>query len=559
MGVVFEAWQEDLGRRVAVKLMTGADQESLLRFQREARAAASLGHPHIVQIFDFQTKPGEPPFIVMELVDGLSLKELVKSAGPLDAARAARLGVQVLSALDAAHRQGILHRDIKPANLLVSPSPTLGEAAKVLDFGIAKLTGVDAAPITQYGSVIGTLAYMSPEQARGEALDGRSDVYSLAATLFFACTGERALEASSSEAMFSALTAGQVRRLASLRPDLDPVFCAIVERALAPVREERFGGAGDMAAALKQWLGSRESACATPAPAAAWNTGGIASQPHAHGVGAGSSAPLLAPTLHQETETRTFARPPGPAWPSDGSRPADPPTRGGGRVLLGLGLLGGAAVFAVVAAAVLGVGYYYYWAPAQPVPPRSVSSAAAQTATATAPSSAPVPAGTNAAVTSTAPVAKAAKPGEPVAGSLPTVTPTVTAPAAAARPGTPATTATTTAGPTAGSALGGPCNSKADCPARMSCEGGVCTCYLHVCGGACVDTKRDATHCGDCGIRCPAGQHCLNGACTHCSVPGKFGVCGGVCTVLIDNWNHCGACGNRCKAGRPCAHGKCKE
>jgi len=191
--MVYEAYQEDLGRAVAVKLLkddglgSRASAEALDRFQREARAAAALGNPHIVQIFDFQLRPGEPPFLVMELLAGATLGDVSKAEGPLPAARVARIGTHVLSALAAAHASGILHRDIKPGNIFLTPSPTLGEIAKVLDFGIAKLTS--GKQLTQAGMVVGTASYMSPEQATGGELDGRSDVYSTAITLYRALAG----------------------------------------------------------------------------------------------------------------------------------------------------------------------------------------------------------------------------------------------------------------------------------------------------------------------------------------------------------------------------------
>jgi serine/threonine-protein kinase len=141
MGAVYQAWQDDLQRSVAVKVLHEVDEQSLERFRREARAAAALGSPHIIAVLDFQTPVNEPPFLVMELLRGQTLFDAIHSQGPLEAARAARIGIQVLSALEAAHTAGILHRDIKPANIFLSESPTLGEIAKVLDFGIAKLSG----------------------------------------------------------------------------------------------------------------------------------------------------------------------------------------------------------------------------------------------------------------------------------------------------------------------------------------------------------------------------------------------------------------------------------
>jgi len=190
MGVVYEAWQGDLGRTVAVKLIGSLDDETLARFQREARALASLGHPHIVQVYDFQARGGEPPFLVMELLNGESLADCIKRERRLAPARVARIGAHVASALSVAHRAGIVHRDIKPANVFLVSTPTLGEVSKVLDFGIAKVEGSEGG-LTQTGHVIGTLSYMSPEQAAGAPLDGRSDIYSLSACLFVALTGQK--------------------------------------------------------------------------------------------------------------------------------------------------------------------------------------------------------------------------------------------------------------------------------------------------------------------------------------------------------------------------------
>ena len=188
MGVVYEAVDQKLGRHVAIKLLPKPTRDSsaaLERFWREARAASSLNHPGICTIHELN-ETAETPFIVMELLEGNSLEKLYRGHA-MPYPKLLEMGVQLADALDAAHRKGILHRDIKPANIFLTNS---GQA-KLLDFGLAKLertaiptrcrpdspTAVN--PLTSSGSSVGTVAYMSPEQARGEPLDARSDLFSL--------------------------------------------------------------------------------------------------------------------------------------------------------------------------------------------------------------------------------------------------------------------------------------------------------------------------------------------------------------------------------------------
>ena len=169
MGAVFKGVHVELGRPVAVKLLrpapgTELDGSRLARFEREARAAGALGHPHIIAVTDFQTDPSEQPFIVMELLQGESLDQALENHIQLPVERVVRIFVQVLSALDAAHATGIVHRDIKPGNIFLCDSATGGDLVKVLDFGVAKLTQSNEPGLTRTGMVVGTLRYMAPEQ-----------------------------------------------------------------------------------------------------------------------------------------------------------------------------------------------------------------------------------------------------------------------------------------------------------------------------------------------------------------------------------------------------------
>ena len=260
MGEVYRARDTRLQRDVAIKVLLAsfaADPDRLRRFEQEARAAAALNHPNICTIHDINDT-GERPFIVMELLEGTPLPERL-DRGPLPFADAVALAIQVLDALDAAHAKGIVHRDIKPANIFVT---TRGEA-KVLDFGIAKvsdahvgsldnaLTVHSASVLTRTGTTVGTVAYMSPEQIRGEAVDARSDIFSVGLVLYEMTTGAHPFSRATPADIAAAILRDDAPRPPSGRTDTPTGVDRIVRRALEKDRERRYPSARVMLADLR--------------------------------------------------------------------------------------------------------------------------------------------------------------------------------------------------------------------------------------------------------------------------------------------------------------------
>ncbi len=247
MGRVYLAVQPDIGARVAIKVLTprAADDPDLVeRFFAEARAANQVDHDHIVDVLDLAHLPDGRPYIVMEYVAGASLAALIRQA-PLPIGWVAELLDEVLAGIAAAHDHGIVHRDLKPDNIVV----TRTGHAKVLDFGIAKLVGVGGQTVS--GQVLGTPAYMAPEQVRGRATDARTDIYAAGVVLYEALTGRLPFDAPSAYEVMQMQVEVAAPRASTRRAEVPAAVDDVIERALAKDPERRFASASEMAAALR--------------------------------------------------------------------------------------------------------------------------------------------------------------------------------------------------------------------------------------------------------------------------------------------------------------------
>ena len=296
MGVVYEALHVGLGRRVAIKTLLGqmgSDGEAAARFEREAQSASAIGHPNIIDIFDLGCTRAGLHYMVMELLAGKPLDAIMRRTPQLPIPLSIHIVSQVLSGLGAAHKNGIIHRDLKPENIFVIDSDERPSFVKIVDFGISKMVGPRAAPQssstrfagTVAGVVLGTPLYMSPEQAIGQPLDQRTDIYSVGVVLYEMLCGRTPIEGQTYPEIMTGILKGNYPPPRSIRPEIPPALEATLGRALARDVSKRFPSASAMRAEL---TGCQE---VTPSPIT------LTPAPAVHGTVAGPPARAAASSM----------------------------------------------------------------------------------------------------------------------------------------------------------------------------------------------------------------------------------------------------------------------
>jgi serine/threonine protein kinase len=347
MGTVYRAKRLLIGDSVAVKILHPdqvADSKAVERFRREAQASARLKHPNAVTIHDFGVSSDGQVYLVMEVVEGQSLREIIKQQGPLTPTSVAEIMRQACAALDEAHRNNIIHRDVKPDNIIVSIKPG-GLAVKVLDFGIAKLRdlAVTASSLTQTGSIVGTPHYMSPEQCLGEELDHRSDIYSLGVVIYETLTGMVPFNSPTSAAIVVQQVTQPPPPLHSINLSISLAVEAVVAHALEKRREAR----PQTAVALAEELSAVVQGIPVSLPASRVESNAISFIPNSGGV-----APALAPTMQMSVTSATsgsvtpasltplLGGPLAVQWPATGQLSGFAPRKKSLRLIAGIVLIG---------------------------------------------------------------------------------------------------------------------------------------------------------------------------------------------------------------------------
>ncbi|MCA9011198.1 MAG: serine/threonine protein kinase [Planctomycetaceae bacterium] len=264
MGVVFKAFDPRLNRFVAIKMLLphlAASGAARKRFAREGQAAAAVVDDFVLPIYAVAEWKGVP-YLVTQFSRGTTLQKRVQSEGPLEVKEILRLGIQTSRGLAAAHAQGLVHRDVKPSNILLDGNV---DRAMLTDFGLAR--AADDASITRTGVIAGTPQYMSPEQARGQCVDARSDLFSLGCVLYFLCTGHPPFRADNSYAVLRLITDEEPRSIREINPDIPAWLCSIVQKLMAKNAEVRYGSAMDVAELLEACLAHVQQPTIVPLPA----------------------------------------------------------------------------------------------------------------------------------------------------------------------------------------------------------------------------------------------------------------------------------------------------
>ena len=265
MGIVLKGYDRELNRYVAIKVLApyyAGSSAARKRFAREAQAAAAVVNPHVVAIHTVDAT-GKLPFLVMPLVAGESLQQRIDRTGPLGLREVLRIGLQAAQGLAAAHAQGLVHRDVKPANILLEKGV---DRVLLTDFGLAR--AIDDATLTHSGIIAGTPQYMSPEQARGDAIDHRADLFSLGSVLYTMCAGRPPFRSETALGMLKRICEERPRALREVNPDIPTWLAAIIERLHQKRPEQRFESAAEVAALLERCLAHVQHPTAVPLPAA---------------------------------------------------------------------------------------------------------------------------------------------------------------------------------------------------------------------------------------------------------------------------------------------------